>query len=155
MTDERVTPTLTPAEVSFELSSRNTGLALQRTRMAADRTLMAVIRTSLSLISFGFTISQIFEKLKESGVLKSDVPEVPKFGVSLVLLGIMMLILGIGYHGQFMYALRVGRKRLMREGLVHGESPFPASLTLITALILLGIGIAAMTSMIFHSGPFE
>ena len=32
--------------------------------MSADRTLMSVIRTSLSLISFGFTIFQVFEKLR-------------------------------------------------------------------------------------------
>jgi putative membrane protein len=35
------------------------------------------------------------------------------------------------------------------EGLVHGESPFPPSLTLITALVLLVIGIAAIVSMVF------
>jgi putative membrane protein len=41
------------------------------------------------------------------------------------------------------------------EGLVHGESVFPVSLTLITALILLIIGVAAILSMAFHVGPFE
>jgi putative membrane protein len=41
------------------------------------------------------------------------------------------------------------------EGLVHGESGFPVSLTLITALILLIIGVGAIMSMAFHVGPFE
>jgi putative membrane protein len=41
------------------------------------------------------------------------------------------------------------------EGLVHGESKFPPSLTLITAVILLLIGVAAILSMVFKIGPFD
>jgi putative membrane protein len=155
MPDEPVTSASDPARISFELASRNTGLAVQRTRMSADRTLMAVIRTSLSLITFGFTISQIFQKLSESKVLRDEAGAGRHFGIALVMLGIAMLVLGIAYHGQFMLALRVARKRLVVEGLIRGESPFPPSLTLITAAILLGIGIAAIISMVFHVGPFE
>ena len=42
----------------------------------------------------------------------------------------------------------------MRHGLIHGESGFPVSLTLITALVLLLIGVLAIVSMVFHVGPF-
>ena len=43
----------------------------------------------------------------------------------------------------------------MKEaGLIHGESGFPTSLTLITAVALLLIGIAAIISMLFQIGPF-
>jgi uncharacterized membrane protein YidH (DUF202 family) len=49
---------------------RRVGMSFQRTHMAADRTLMAVIGTALSLISFGFTIRQLFNKLQDAGVLK-------------------------------------------------------------------------------------
>ena len=38
-------------------------------RMSAEHSLMSVIRTSLSLISFGFTIFQIFQKLRDSGTI--------------------------------------------------------------------------------------
>jgi putative membrane protein len=155
MTDERVTSKSIPSAISFELASRNTGLAVQRTRMSADRTLMSVIRTSLSLLSFGFTIAQIFQKLTESKVLSGESTAGRHFGIALVLVGITMLVLGILYHGQFMLALRISRKQLIEDGLIHGKSPFPPSLTLITAVILLGISIAAITSMIFHIGPFE
>ena len=58
-----------PHDVSVELSSRQTGMSFQRTRMSADRTLMSVIRTSLSLISFGFTIYQFFQHLRDENVL--------------------------------------------------------------------------------------
>ena len=39
-------------------------------------------------------------------------------------------------------------------GLIHGESRFPPSLTLITAVLLLVIGVVAIVSMVFQIGPF-
>jgi len=102
---------------------RRTGMAFQRTRLAADRTLMAVIRTALSLISFGFTIFTFFNRLKEAGVLKGAAPA-RNFGVSLVLLGIGMLLLGIIYHVMFMLGLRRARDTMKAENLVYAESGF-------------------------------
>lgn len=130
-----------------ELSMRRTGMSFQRTRMSADRTLMSVIRTALSLIGFGFTIFQFFQKMQEADVL-SGVNAPRNFGMALVALGIGMLVLGIVYHLQFMTGLRKTREALKEEGLIHGESIFPPSLTLITALVLLVIGIAAIISML-------
>ena len=43
-----------------------------------------------------------------------------------------------------MLGLREERKAMAADGLIHGESRFPVSLTLITAVILLLIGIAAI-----------
>jgi putative membrane protein len=139
--------------ISVELSSRRTGMSFQRTRMSADRTLMSVIRTSLSLISFGFTIYQVFEKLREAGTI-AHAAAPRNFGVALVLLGIAMLVIGIVYHVQFMLGLRHEREAMKAAGLVHGESHFPVSLTLITAVVLLVIGVVAIVSMIFQVGPF-
>ncbi|HVE23360.1 MAG TPA: DUF202 domain-containing protein [Acidocella sp.] len=121
--------------------------------MGADRTLMAVIRTSLSLISFGFTIFKVVQNLSDAKLIKLN-SSVPHFGIGLVLLGILMLATGIVYHGQFMWRLRAIRKGLIAEGLIRGETPFPPSFTLGTALILLGIGVAAILSMFFRIGPF-
>nr|WP_292765922.1 DUF202 domain-containing protein [Mesorhizobium sp.] len=134
-----------------EMSMRRTGLSFQRTRMSADRTLMSVIRTSLSLISFGFTIFQVFEKLRDAGTI-AHAAAPRNFGVTLVLLGIVMLVLGIVYHVQFMLGLRHERAAMKAEGLIHGESIFPPSMTLITAVILLAIGIVAIFSMLFQAG---
>ncbi|HKQ24909.1 MAG TPA: DUF202 domain-containing protein [Burkholderiales bacterium] len=131
-----------------EMSMRRTGMSFQRTRMSADRTLMSVIRTALSLIGFGFTIFQFFAKMQEANVLAGA--HAPRnFGIALVALGIGMLVLGIVYHLQFMRALRKTRVEMAAEGLIHGESPFPPSLTLITALILLAIGVVAIVNMLF------
>jgi putative membrane protein len=141
-------------DISVELSARRTGMSFQRTRMSADRTLMSVIRTSLSLIGFGFTIYQVFEKAYDAGILKSSgAPS--RFGEALVFLGIAMLVLGIGYHVAFMLGLRTDRESMKRLGLVHGESRFPVSLTLITALLLLGVGCLAILSMLYGVGPFD
>ncbi len=128
-------------------------MSFQRTRMSADRTLMSVIRTSLSLISFGFTIFQVFQKLRDQTILTGAAPA-RNFGMALVSLGIAMLVIGIGYHVQFMFGLREERKAMTAAGLIHGESKFPPSLTLITALILLVIGVGAILSMAFQIGPF-
>ena len=145
---------MSSAEVSTELAMRRTGMAFQRTRMAADRTLMAVIRTSLSLISFGFTIYQVFNKMRDAGVIKGAAPA-RNFGTTLVLLGIGMLILGIVYHLMFMRGLREQRAQMKAAQLVHAESGFPASLVLIVAVILLLIGVGAAASMILHIGPYD
>ncbi len=76
------------------------------------------------------------------------------FGLALVLLGVAMLAVGIGYHVAFMLSLRRQREQMKVEGLVHAESPFPVSLTLVVALLLLAIGVLAIASMVFNAGPF-
>ena len=150
---EDVTSKSPPDNISVELSARRTGMSFQRTRMSADRTLMSVIRTSLSLISFGFTIFQVFEKLRDAGtIVHAAAPR--NFGIALVALGIAMLILGIIYHLQFMTGLRHEREAMREAGLIHAESGFPPSMTLITAVLLLIVGVVAIVSMVFQVGPF-
>lgn len=141
-------------DTATELSARRTGMSFQRTRMSADRTLMSVIRTSLSLISFGFTIYQVFRHLTEQGVV-TRAGAATSFGVALVVLGIAMLALGIVYHLQFMRGLREERQAMTALRLIHGESRFPLSMTLLTAIVLLFIGVAAIGSMVFSVGPFN
>jgi len=141
-----------PDSISVELSMRRTGMSFQRTRMSADRTLMSVIRTGLSLITFGFSIYQFFQKLNEAGVTKSS--GAPRhFGEALVLLGVGMMFLGILFHVAFMLGLRRERAGMKSAGLVHAESAYPPSLTLMVAIALLGLGIAAILSMA-GMGPF-
>jgi len=151
--DTRITAKSESDRISVELSSRRTGMSFQRTRLSADRTLMSVMRTSLSLISFGFTINQVFQKLHESQIVKSAMAA-RNFGLALVLIGTLMLLLGIVYHLQFMVGLRRERAQMKADGLVHGESAFPVSLTLIVAAALLAIGLFAIASMVFNIGPF-
>lgn len=137
-----------------DMSMRRTGMSFQRTRMSAERTLMSVIRTSLALIGFGFTIFQVFSKLHDTGLLKLGNQAPRNFGIALVALGIAMLVLGMIYHVQFMKGLRAERKAMIGDGLVHGESAYPISMTLLTAAALLLLGLMAIVSMVFGVAPF-
>ena len=40
-------------------------------------------------------------------------------------------------------------------GLTHGENHFSVSLTLITACLLLALGVVAIVSMVFQVGPLS
>lgn len=141
-------------DASTDLSARRTGMSFQRTRMSADRTLMSIMRTALSLIGFGFTVFQFFKRLAENEAVVTREHAARNFGTALVALGIAMLIVGIWYHLHFMRELRREREAMARDDLIHGESEFPVSLTLIIALLLLLIGVLAITSMVFGVGPF-
>jgi putative membrane protein len=153
MMDKASSDPLFPDSPSTELATRRTGLAFQRTRLAAERTLMAVIRTSLSLISFGFTIHKVFEGLKDGNVITGSSAG-RNFGSTLVVIGLMVLLAGVLYHVWFMVALRHERKALKKQGLVHGESPFPPSMTLFAATLLLVLGTVTAAGMVYGIGPY-
>jgi putative membrane protein len=139
-----------PPDPRTDLASRRTGLAFQRTRMSADRTLMAVIRTSLSLITFGFGIDHLFSRLYQEGTITR--PEAARnFGAALVLIGSAMLVMGILYHRIFLGA---ERKAMQAAGVSYGETGFPPSFPMITAVLLLLVGVVVSVSMIFGIGPF-
>ena len=152
MSATEVTSKSAEGQISVELSSRRTGMSFQRTRMSADRTLMSVIRTSLSLIGFGFTIFQFFQKLQGS-LLREGSTTPRNFGFSLVLLGVLMLTIGIWYHVRFMLGLRHRRHEMTTAGLIHAQSEYPVSLTLIVAVLLFLIGVMAVVGMVFNIGP--
>lgn len=131
-----------------ELSMRRSGMSIHRTRMSADRTLMSVIRTSLSLIGFGFTISQAFQKLYEAGTIESAAAP-RNFGVALIILGILILCGGIWRHVQFAIELRHSRAEMIGEGLIHGQTRYPVSVTMVVATLLALLGLAAIASIVF------
>ncbi|WP_396617490.1 YidH family protein [Lysobacter soli] len=137
------------SEGRTELSMRRTGMSYHRTRLSADRTMMSIIRTALSLIGFGFTIFQFFSHLRSANLM--DVPgHAPRnFGTILVAIGIVLLALGIVYHVRFMLGLRHERQGMKQAALLHADSPFPVSLPLITAVLLLLLGLLAIASMVF------
>jgi putative membrane protein len=43
---------------------------------------------------------------------------------------------------------------MRQDWLIHAESRFPPSMTLITAVLLLIVGIIAIVSMVLQAGPF-
>jgi putative membrane protein len=130
-------------------------MSFQRTRMSAERTLMSVIRTSLSLISFGFTIYQFFQTLHDKSLIVANAHAARNFGATLVYLGVGMVVVGIIYHLQFMWQLRKTRSGSADSGLIHAESKFPVSFTLLVAIALLFVGFAAVASITLKAGPLE
>jgi putative membrane protein len=142
-----------------KMASLRTSLSVQRTRMAAERTLMATLRTSLSLIGFGFTIFSFFQGLSslEAGTRTGIVPpRAPaRFGLALVFIGVLVLLLGTVYHYQYMVQLRRQRKEFIAQGYLPGTSSFPISMSLVTAFLLLLVGLAAILSIMLRAGPFS
>jgi len=138
-----------------EMSMRRTGMSFQRTRMSADRTLMSIVRTSLSLIGFGFTIFQFFGKMVKTPGFELGANAPRNFGIALVALGMVLLTLGLWHHLSYMRALRNERHSMVQAGLIHGESPYPVSPTLITAALLWLLGLFAVVSMTFNVAPFS
>jgi uncharacterized membrane protein YidH (DUF202 family) len=132
-----------------ELSMRRTGMSIQRTRMSADRTLMSVIRTSLSLIGFGFTVHEVFRKAVQTGAIPSA-ESARNFGLSLLVLGVVLLVGGIVRHLQFALELRRRRSLMIVDKLIHGESEYPVSMTLVTAVLLLLVGLIAVAGVVFN-----
>jgi uncharacterized membrane protein YidH (DUF202 family) len=141
------------SENRTDLSMRRTSLSIHRTRMSADRTLMSVLRTSLSMIGFGFTLYQTFKKLNEANVIH-DSAAPRNFGLMLVILGVVVLIGGIYNQIHFALELRAIRKLLVDEKLLHGQTDYPISLALLTAVGLLLIGILAVLSIVFGYSLF-
>jgi putative membrane protein len=66
-----------------------------------------------------------------------------------------MLSLGIWKHVAFMLELRAERRMFVEQGLIPGDDKFPVSITLITATLLLTIGLIAIVGMAMRAGPFH
>jgi putative membrane protein len=149
------TDELIGGSASTELSSNRTAMSFARSEMSGDRTLMSVIRTALSLIGFGFTIYQFFTSMQPQLAPGKLPPEAPlRFGLSLIVLGVLLLILGIIGHWRVIHAFRTRRSRLHALGLIRHEPEHRISAVWLVALLLLLIGITAILRIAFGIGPF-
>jgi putative membrane protein len=138
---------LIKSDPNVELSANRTSLSFERTRMSADRTLMSIVRTSLSLITFGFTIYQTFNQLAMKGLLPDAHRTARSLGISLLVLGIVLLIMGILSHLHFGRELTMRRERLYSAHLLQRAIQYRATPTFVVASVLLFIGVAALASI--------
>jgi putative membrane protein len=143
--------TLVGGSPATELASNRTALAFERTRLATDRTLMATVRTSLSLISFGFTINEVFLQWHEQNDESVVGGAASYFGLGLVLLGVVVLTMGVIGHRRIMRLLVERRERLFRLGLVRHTQEYEATATFVAAVVLLLLGLVAAGSIILRS----
>jgi putative membrane protein len=144
------------ANPATDLASARTGMAFERTLLAEDRTLMAILRTSLSLISFGFTIYQFLGKLALAGTHNAVTRDSARnFGATLIISGIVLLIFGLYAHYRGLMALRARRGRLFDEGLLRTAPFYRPTATGVVCLVLLILGIIAVTDMLLRTGPLQ
>ena len=112
-------------------------LALERTRIAFDRTLMAAERTATSLITFGFAIYKFFQ-LDVEHPRQNRLIGPREFALAMVILGLLSLVIGIAEHQR-------GRRQLRRQ---YRELPWSGAM--ITAILVVALGVLALLVMIFR-----
>jgi putative membrane protein len=129
-----------------DMAAQRTELAYQRNRFAADRTLMAIMRTSLSMIGFGFTIFSFFSSVAAREAIGHIVPDrAPgRFGLALVVLGVVLLMAGIAADMRYMAKLRRQHRWLLDSEWAGGIDPMDRSLIAVSAIVLLLIGLVAI-----------
>ena len=148
-------PDLIAGDAGTELSANRTAMSFDRTALSNDRTLMSAVRTSLSLIGFGFTIFQFFHKLSEQFLAKGLPSEAPRrFGLTLILLGVVMLVFGIYNHVSATKERRARRQDLYSAGLIHHPETKRVNSAMIIAVMLLAVALLAVLRVGLRAGPF-
>ena len=136
------------------MASQRTALSLEQTSMSADTTQMSVLRTSLSLIGFGFTIYKFFEELaKNSHHADLDAPA-RRFGITLVLLGVGLLVASLFNHYRTMKSLRERRAVMFEMGLLRSPPTYSTSANMVVSILLLLGGLLVVVGIILRTGPF-
>lgn len=157
MTEQSDAPTgdeLIGGSVSNELAANRTAMSFERTAMSAHRTLHAVMKTSLSLIGFGFTIFKFFTALSTEYIGEQFPQHAARnFGLAMMVLGIAILAVGMAEHYQTVSRLRERKRRLHELGLVHSLMEVKVASSMVLALLLMLIGIAALSNIVFNIGP--
>jgi putative membrane protein len=123
-------------------SRKETTDAPYRIKLALDRTMLAWVRTALAMASFGFALAAFFRTLRtivptaESARIHQGAV---RFGTSLLLLGVLVLVVAGAGHWRALRQVRRG------EALTLGQWPLSITLGLIVAVI----GVAGLW-FLFH-----
>jgi putative membrane protein len=115
-----------------------TQLAYQRTFLAHERTQMAWIRTALALISFGFTIAEVFELLRDKAGDAGPKMAPRAIGIVMISIGLIALSVSTAQHSRAVRRLRFACPDL------------PRSLSWGTALLIAMLGLLALLGAIFR-----
>lgn len=122
--------------------------------MGSDNALLASVRTSMALITFGFIIFEYLQKLSGkyvAGSLPANSPR--RFGLTLLVLGVVLLCLEIMRHAQYRSARRHRRLELFERGLIQNPEMNQTNSAMIVAVLLLIIGLAAILRVALSIGP--
>jgi putative membrane protein len=117
---------------------KTTELAYDRTRLACERNMLSWVRTAISLITFGFTIYQVF-KLKTVRAQEEPLFIGPtQFSLLLVSIGLIALILATMEHRQQIQILGADSSKKSR------------SLAVAFAALIAALGTVAFAVMVFR-----
>lgn len=124
----------TPKPIATQpgLAGDRTSLASYRTHLALDRTTLAWIRTALTMASFGFGMVAFFRSLREHSAGEEAVrlhQGAIRFGIALVVLGLVSTVLAGLSHGLALRRLRRGELPTLRQ--------WPLSITVAMLLAVL------------------
>ena len=137
-----------------ELASQRTELSFEQAEMSSELALFASVCASMALITFGFIIFEYLQRISDeylSGGLPAHSPR--RFGLALLVLGVVLLCVEIFNHGRYAKARRARRQGLFDQGLVrHPEAARPSSAKIVAVLLLI-VGILLMLRVILSAGP--
>ena len=120
-----------------ELAGERTSMASFRTQLALDRTTLAWVRTTLTMASFGLGMVAFFRTLQEQSPSEETVrlrQGAVRFGLALIVLGIVATILATVSHWRALARLR---RRDPPEAI-----PWP--LSIVVALLFAMISLAGL-----------
>ena len=107
-----------PTDPRTRLAGERTGLASFRTQLALDRTTLAWIRTTLTMASFGFGLVAFFRALREQSPDEEAIrlhEGAVRFGVALIVLGLVATVLAGVSHWLTLRRLRRGEQPVLRQ----------------------------------------
>jgi putative membrane protein len=147
-------PPLIGGSIVNELASQRTELSFDQAAMGSDNSLLASVRTSMALITFGFIIFEYLQKLGDellAGSLPAQSPR--RFGLSLLILGVVLLCLEIVRHRQYRRVSSRQRQELLDRGLIRHPEMNRSNSAVIVATLLLTIGLFALLRVALSAGP--
>jgi putative membrane protein len=116
------------------LADKQTGMATFRTHLALDRTTLAWIRTTLTMATFGFGMVGFFRSLREQSANAENIrlhEGAIRFGIALVILGIIATVLAGISHWRALARLRRGELPVLTQ--------WPLSIAVAALVSILGL----------------
>ncbi len=101
-----------------ELAKDRTGLATFRTQLALDRTTLAWVRTALTMASFGFGLVAFFRSVRQAAPSTETArlhAAAIRFGVGLIVLGLIATLLAAASHWSTLRRLERGDLPVLRQ----------------------------------------